>query len=314
MTRHFEHDYLDLIRAAWETGDPRADRTGVGTRALFGRTLDVDLTRGFPATTTKRLAFKGVLSERLWILEGSGDERRLAEILHGTRDPAKRTIWTDNAEGTTGSRHAPAYPGDLGRVYGVQERQWRRFSRAEKAIYNPIMGDGSVAPRAEAWVENPPLDQVAEVVRKLRESPADRRMMVSSWNPGELDQMALPPCHYAWQVFARSDGSLELMFHMRSVDLFLGLPFDVASYALLAHMLAQVTGRRATRLFMTFGDTHVYQNHGEAVATQLARAPAEALPTLWINPEIKELKDFTMQDFALSGYDPQPAIPAEMAK
>lgn len=274
-----EQAYLDALRNILENGSDRKGRSG-DTRALFALQLRCDLNEGFPALTTKKLAFKAVKSELLWFLEGSSDDNRLKE-LNGT----DTTIWTANSEADYWKPKA-AFPGDLGRIYGVQWRKWQ----------GP---DGLV------------VDQVARVIDKIKNDPADRRLVVSAWNPGELDQMALPPCHMLFQFFVSGD---DLSLHMvqRSCDMFLGVPFNIASYALLLSMVAQVTGKKPKELVMTLNDAHIYHNHFDAVKEQLLRDPLP-LPKLWLNPEVTDIDSFTMDDIKLEGYESHPAIKAEMA-
>lgn len=290
MIQTWETQYLDLVEDILRNGDDRVDRTGVGTRAVFGRHLDIDLTQGFPAVTTKKLAWKAVVSELLWFLEGSSDERRLAKILHGTRDSSKKTIWTDNAQADYWKPKAK-FDGDLGPVYGVQWRGW--LATAEDGSHRHI-------------------DQVAEVVNKLKTNPTDRRMIISAWNVADLGAVALPPCHMMAQFFVEK-GRLSCNMYQRSVDTMLGLPFNVASYALLVHMLAQVTNLQIGRLIMSLGDTHIYSNHLEAAKIQLDRTPTQP-PFLLLNPAIKDIDSFTMADVgSLGGYTPQESIKMEMA-
>ena len=273
--------YLDSLKFVLENGSVREDRTGTGTIGVFGMQQRYDLTLGFPAVTTKKLAFKACLSELLWFLEGTGDERRLAEILHGTRDTDKRTIWTDNATSDYWKPKAK-YDGDLGRVYGVQ---WRDF--------------GGV-------------DQVVELINGIKKDPYGRRHILTAWNPGELDQMALPPCHCFAQFYVTADGRLSCQMYQRSCDMFLGVPFNIASYSLLTHMISQVCGLEAGEFVHVLGDAHIYLNHVEQVKEQLAREPLP-LPTLWINPDVKDIFKFTMEDFRLDGYNHHPPIKAPMA-
>lgn len=275
-----ERPYLDLLREVLEHGSDRDDRTGVGTRALFGKTMRFDLSQGFPAVTTKKLAFKAVKSELLWFLEASTDDNRLKEL-----NGSEKTIWTANAEADYWAPKAK-FSGDLGRVYGVQWRSWQK-------------PDGTT------------VDQIADVIDQLTKNPTSRRLIVTAWNPGELDQMALPPCHMFFQFFV-ADGKLSLFMHQRSCDMFLGVPFNIASYSLLLSMVAQVTGYQPGEFIHSLGDTHIYQNHFEAVREQLAREPY-APPTLWLNPEVKDINSFTMDDIKLEGYESHPSIKAEMA-
>jgi len=273
--------YLDNLKFVLENGTVREDRTGVGTIGVFGMQSRYDLTKGFPAVTTKKLAFKACLSELLWFLEGTGDERRLAEILYGSRDADKRTIWTDNATSDYWLPKAK-FPGDLGRVYGVQ---WRDF--------------GGV-------------DQVVELIKGIKKDPYSRRHILTAWNPGELDQMALPPCHCFAQFYVSADGKLSCQMYQRSCDMFLGVPFNIASYSLLTHMISQVCGLEAGEFVHVLGDAHIYLDHVEQVKEQLAREPLP-LPTLWINPDVKDIDKFTMQDFRLDNYQSHSAIKADIA-
>ena len=273
--------YLDSLKFVLENGQERKDRTGTGTIGVFGMQQRYDLFKGFPAVTTKKLAFKACLSELLWFLEGSNDERRLAEILHGSSEEDKRTIWTDNALAPYWLPKAK-FQGDLGRVYGVQ---WRDF--------------GGV-------------DQVQELINGIKKDPYSRRHILTAWNPGQLDQMALPPCHCFAQFYVSADGKLSCQMYQRSCDMFLGVPFNIASYSLLTHMIAQVCGLEAGEFVHVLGDAHIYLNHVEQVKEQLAREPLP-LPTLWINPDVKDILNFTMEDFRLDGYNSYASIKAPMA-
>jgi len=274
-----EQAYLDALRDIMETGIDREGRNG-STRAKFAIQIRADISKGFPALTTKKLAFKAVKSELLWFIEGSSDDNRLKE-LNGT----DKTIWTANAEADYWKPKAK-FPGDLGRVYGVQWRSWRK-------------PDGTT------------VDQLARVIDKIKNDPADRRLIVTAWNPGELDEMALPPCHMIFQFFVAGD-KLSLHMVQRSCDMFLGVPFNIASYALLLSMVAQVTGKVPHELVMTLNDAHIYHDHFDAVKEQLEREPM-AFPKLWLNPEVTDINGFTMDDIKLEDYESHPAIKAEMA-
>ena len=277
--------YLDALKYVLENGTDRKDRTGTGTRAVFGMQLRFNMENGFPAVTTKKLPWKSVASELLWFIEGSNDERRLAEILHGTRDKEKTTIWTANAKADYWKPKAK-FEGDLGRVYGVQWRKWK----------SP---DGNE------------IDQLANAIKMIKENPTSRRIIVTAWNPGELDKMALPPCHAFFQFFV-ADGKLSLQMYQRSCDMFLGVPFNIASYSLLLHMMARVTDLKAGNFVHVLADAHIYQNHFEQVLEQLERKPFK-LPSLYLNPEIKNIDDFKMEDIRLENYESHPAIKAPMA-
>ena len=275
-----EQSYLDALRLILETGVDRDDRTGTGTRALFGLQMRFNMQEGFPAITTKKLAFKAVKSELLWFLEGSTDDNRLKEL-----NGSEKTIWTANAEAEYWKPKA-TYPGDLGRVYAAQWRKWQK-------------PDGTT------------VDQIAEVIEQIKKDPNSRRLIVTAWNPGELDQMALPPCHMFFQFFV-ANGKLSLLMHQRSCDMFLGVPFNIASYSLLLHMVAQVTGLQAHEFIHSLGDAHIYNNHFDAVKEQLSRTPLPS-PTLSLNPDVKTIEGFSMDDINLVNYESHPAIKATMA-
>lgn len=313
MSNTFEYDYLDLLHFILNKGEDRTDRTGTGTRGVFGCSLNIDLRDGFPMLTTKKLPFKSILSELLWFIEGSGDERRLAELLHGTRDKNKTTIWTANAQGTSGSTFAPTFEGDLGRVYGVQ---WRSWSSAKIQSYEDYIEhhDGSTTTTYfNAKVQQTKVDQLAQVIHKLKNNPTDRRIVMTAWNPGELGQMALPPCHMFVQFYMSNDRHLHAQMYQRSVDTFLGLPFNIASYSLLVHMLAHLVDAKPGTLNMILGDTHIYKDHFSAVREQLDRDPSDSVPQLVINRKVADIDDFKMEDFTLAGYEPQPHIAAKMS-
>lgn len=270
--------YNDVLRRIMDEGIDRLGRNAT-TRALFAIQMRFKMSGGFPAVTTKKLAFKAMKGELLWFLEGSGDDNRLKEIT-GTQ----KTIWTDNAQADYWKPKAK-FDGDLGRIYGVQWRSWQ-------------------APDGKK------VDQIAEVIEKIKKTPADRRLIVTAWNPGEIDQMALPPCHAFFQFFV-ADGKISLHMIQRSCDMFLGVPFNIASYSLLLHMIAQVTGTVADECVITFNDAHIYHEHFDAVKEQLSREPM-ALPQLWLNPAVKDINGFTMDDIKLENYQSHPSIPAPM--
>lgn len=295
--------YLKDLQFILDNGVESKDRTGTGTISVFGMQSRYDLTKGFPAVTTKKLAWKSVVSELLWFIEGSGDERRLAEILHGTRDDAKSTIWTANAQADYWTPKAE-YPGDLGRVYGVQWRHWRKYTERKDMGDAHLGGVRVAADRTE-------VDQLANLIAGIKSKPEDRRHIITAWNPGELDQMALPPCHSFAQFYVRN-GKLSCQMYQRSADFFLGVPFNIASYSLFTHMIAQVCDLGVGEFVHTIGDAHIYSNHVEQVKEQLSRETL-ALPTLRLNPAIKDIDGFTMADIELVDYQSHGAIKAAMA-
>jgi len=260
--------YLDLLRLVLENGTDRPDRTGTGTRSLFGHQMRFDLSQGFPLLTTKKLHKKSIIVELLWFLRGETNVRWLQE--RGVK------IWDAWADAN----------GDLGPVYGSQWRSW------------PDGKGGTI-------------DQIAAVVESIRTNPQSRRHIVTAWNPAEVDDMALPPCHCLFQFYV-ADGRLSCQLYQRSADVFLGVPFNIASYALLTQMIAQVTGLRAGDFIHTFGDVHLYHNHFEQAREQLGRTP-RALPRLVLNPARTSIFDFEFEDFAIEDYDPHPHIKAEVA-
>ena len=283
-----EDDYLDLLHTVRNQGEMRGEeRTGVGTRSRFMSWLNFDLREGFPLLTTKKVAFKSVLSELLWFIEGSQNERRLAEIHYGkprTELRDKKTIWTANADnqGKALGHYNTEDNKDLGPVYGLQWRNW----------------DG--------------IDQLANVIEGIKNSPQSRRHILSAWNVSDLDKMALPPCHTFSQFYVNNQGELNCNLYQRSADLFLGVPFNIASYALLTHMIAHVCGLKVGEYYHTIGDGHIYNNHIDAVDEQLARK-SKKFPQLKIIGDHKTIDDFTMDSFEIVGYDPHPFIKAPMA-
>ena len=257
--------YLDLLRDVLENGVDKMDRTGVGTRSVFGRQMRFDLNKGFPLMTTRKMHLKSIIYELLWFLKGDTNVKYLQE--HGVR------IWNEWADEN----------GDLGPVYGSQWRNWN--------------GEG--------------IDQIAEVIEKLKKTPNDRRMIVSAWNVGKIAEMHLPPCHMMFQFYV-ANNKLSCMLYQRSCDMFLGVPFNIASYALLTMMVAQVCGYELGEFIHTLGDTHIYHNHFEQVREQLSRTPYE-LPQMRINPEVKDINDFKYEDFELQGYQSYEAIKGQVA-
>ncbi len=260
--------YLDLLQDILDHGTDRGDRTGTGTRSVFGRQLRFDLSKGFPLVTTKKVFLKGIIHELLWFIAGDTNIKYLTD--HGVH------IWDEWADEN----------GDLGPVYGHQWRSWP-------------------APDGKT------IDQLAQVIEMIQKSPDSRRLIVSAWNPGEVDDMALPPCHTLFQFYV-ADGRLSCQLYQRSADMFLGVPFNIASYALLTMMTAQATGLEPGEFVHTFGDAHIYSNHFDQVREQLSREPRE-LPKMLINDNVKSIFDFCYDDFQLVGYDPWPAIKAPVA-
>ena len=257
--------YLDLLQEFMDNGVVKLDRTGVGTRSVFGRQMRFDLSKGFPLVTTKKVHLKSIIHELLWFIKGSTNIKYLQD--YGVR------IWNEWADEN----------GDLGPVYGSQWRNWN--------------GEG--------------IDQLAEVIDKLKHNPNDRRMIVSAWNVGKIAEMRLPPCHMMFQFYVAGN-KLSCMLYQRSCDMFLGVPFNIASYALLTMMIAQVCGLEPGEFIHTLGDTHIYHNHFEQVREQLSRQPLP-LPVMKLNPAVKNIDDFTYDDFTLEGYESYGKLAAPVA-
>jgi len=295
--------YKELLQDILDNGEVKDDRTGVGTYSVFGRHIRFDLRRGFPAVTTKKLAWKACVGELLWFIEGSSDERRLAELTHGTSE-GKVTIWTPNAEASYW-KHKAQFEGDLGRVYGVQWRHWNKY-RTEKDMGQAHKGGTRLA------VDKIEVDQLANLIKGLTEDPNGRRHILSAWNVSELDEMALPPCHVMSQFYVNKNKELSCHMYQRSVDVFLGLPFNIASYALLTHLLAHHCGLKVGELIISTGDTHIYKDHVEQVKEQLTREPYP-LPTLMLNTQKNNIFEMTMQDIHLENYQSHGPIKATMA-
>lgn len=255
--------YLDLLQHIMDNGVDRGDRTGTGTRSVFGYQMRFDLADGFPLITTKKVHLKSIIHELLWFIKGDTNVHYLQE--NGVR------IWNEWADEN----------GDLGHIYGYQWRSW------------PDYKGGFV-------------DQLAVAINDIKNNPNSRRIIVSAWNVGDLDNMNLPPCHAFFQFYV-ANGRLSLQLYQRSADTFLGVPFNIASYALLLMMVAQVTGLQPGEFIHTLGDTHIYHNHFDQVKLQLGREPRK-LPKMLINPDIKDINDFTYDDFRLVDYDPHPHI------
>jgi len=294
--------YLDALAKVLNEGTVKDDRTGVGTISCFGMQQRYDLSKGFPAVTTKKLAWKACVGELLWFIEGSGDERRLAEITHGTKD-GTTTIWTPNALAPYWKPKAQ-FEGDLGRVYGVQWRHWRKYIEQKDMGPAHLGGTRVAADRYE-------VDQLRNLIDGIKRDPHGRRHILSAWNPGELDAMALPPCHTFAQFYV-ANGKLSCQMYQRSCDMFLGVPFNIASYSLLTHMIAQVCGLGVGEFVHVLGDAHIYSNHVEQVKEQLGREPLPC-PTLWLNPNVTDIDKFTMSDIELKDYQHYAPIKAEMA-
>ncbi len=257
--------YLDMLRYVLENGVDKMDRTGVGTRSVFGQQMRFDLSKGFPLMTTKKMHLKSIIHELLWFIKGDTNVKYLQD--NGVR------IWNEWADEN----------GDLGPIYGSQWRNWN--------------GEG--------------IDQLAQVVDKLKNNPNDRRMIVSAWNVSKIPEMHLPPCHMMFQFYV-ANGKLSCMLYQRSCDMFLGVPFNIASYALLTMMLAQVCDLEPGEFVHTLGDTHIYHNHFEQVKEQLRREPL-SLPTMKLNPQVKDINDFKYEDFTLENYECYGAIKAQVA-
>ena len=260
--------YLDLLRLALETGTEKHDRTGTGTRSLFGHQMRFDLAAGFPMVTTKKLHLKSIIYELLWFLRGETNVKWLQE--HGV------SIWDEWADAA----------GELGPVYGYQWRSW------------PSNGDGTI-------------DQISNLIADIKRNPESRRLIVTAWNPADVPKMALPPCHCLFQFYV-ANGRLSCQLYQRSADIFLGVPFNIASYALLTLMVAQVTGLQPGDFVHSLGDAHLYLNHIEQAKEQLSRAPLP-LPTMRLNPDVKDIFDFKFEDFTLENYQAHPSIKAPIA-
>jgi thymidylate synthase len=260
--------YLDLLKHIRDNGAVKQDRTGIGTKSIFGYQMRFDLQQGFPLLTTKKVHLKSIIYELLWFISGDTNIKYLKE--HGV------SIWDEWADTN----------GDLGPVYGHQWRSW------------PTPDGKSI-------------DQLANVIDTIKNNPDSRRILVSAWNPGEVDKMALPPCHCLFQFYV-AEGKLSCQLYQRSADTFLGVPFNIASYSLLTMMIAQVCGLQPGEFIHTTGDTHLYLNHIEQVNLQLSREP-RALPKMIINPEVNDLFSFKYEDFRLEGYEPWPTIKAPVA-
>jgi thymidylate synthase len=300
------NQYLAVLKEVLTKGTIRDDRTGTGTISYFGMQQRYDLSQSFPAVTTKRLAWRACVGELLWMIEGSGDERRLAEITHGTREGVS-TIWTPNALAPYWKPRAK-FEGDLGRVYGVQWRHWRTPVEHKAMSFKDDFG---TTYNRQSSIHFKEVDQLLNLINGIRQDPHGRRHILSAWNPGELDAMALPPCHVLAQFYV-SNGRLSCQMYQRSCDMFLGVPFNIASYSLLTAMIAQVCGLAVGEFVHVLGDAHIYLNHVEQVKEQISREPLPA-PTLWLNPDITDITKFTMADIRLDNYTSLSSISAAMA-
>lgn len=260
--------YLDLLQRVLDEGVEKTDRTGTGTKSVFGHQMRFHMADGFPLLTTKKLHLKSIIYELLWFLQGDTNVKYLQE--HGVR------IWNEWADEN----------GELGPVYGHQWRSWPDYNGGR-------------------------IDQIGNLVEQIKKNPDSRRLMVSAWNVAEVDKMALPPCHCLFQFYV-ANGTLSLQLYQRSADIFLGVPFNIASYALLLQMMAQVTGLKCGDFVHTLGDAHIYLNHMEQVHEQLGREPRE-LPKMILNPEVKDLFKFQFEDFTLENYNPHPHIAGVVA-
>jgi thymidylate synthase len=279
--------YLDLMRHVLDHGHQKSDRTGTGTTSVFGYQMRFNLADGFPLVTTKKAHLRSIIHELLWFLKGDTNIQYLKD--NGV------TIWDEWADEN----------GNLGPVYGYQWRSWPAIETSRDS------GGSRRAPPEGEPLKIRHIDQIAQAVDQIKHNPDSRRIIVSAWNVGEIDNMALPPCHAFFQFYV-ADGKLSCQLYQRSADIFLGVPFNIASYALLTMMMAQVCGLKPGDFVHTLGDAHIYSNHMEQVNLQLSREP-RPLPTMKINPEAKDIFGFKFEDFVLEGYDPHPAIKAPVA-
>jgi len=297
--------YLDLLQHVLEHGKFKADRTGTGTYSLFGAQTRYSLRNDFPLLTTKKLHLRSIIHELLWFLSGDSDTRYLQEN--------NVTIWKEWAK--------EKYEKDLGPVYGKQWRHWTGYSlnpvvdanAGHPTLFNlkDFTVDGTSEPTGKREVTDHGIDQIARVIAEIKKSPDSRRLIVSAWNVVDIEKMALAPCHCLFQFYV-SDGELSCQLYQRSADIFLGVPFNIASYALLTWMVAQVCRLKPGAFVHTFGDLHLYSNHVEQAKLQLTREP-RPLPTMKLNPAVKSIDNFKFEDFELVSYDPHPAIKAPVA-
>ncbi len=299
-TKSDEYQYLDLLRDVLKNGKFKDDRTKTGTKSVFGRQIRFDLQKGFPLLTTKKVYMRAIIHELLWFLKGDRNIKYLVDrdvhiwddwpyqkyteaMKKKRKKPLTQEKFVEKIKAD--SKFAKTY-GDLGPVYGVQWRKWKTPEGKE-------------------------IDQVAMIIKRIKEKPYDRRLIISAWNVAYIEQMALPPCHSFFQFYV-NDGKLSCHLYQRSADLFLGVPFNIASYGLLTMMFAQVTGLKPGEFIHTFGDTHIYSNHIKQVKEQLRRKPRN-FPKMEINPRVRNIDDFVFEDFKVVGYDPHPPIKAPVA-
>ncbi|MFC5560331.1 thymidylate synthase [Ureibacillus thermophilus] len=318
MEKHPEYQYLNLLKYILENGVKKADRTGTGTISIFGYQMRFDLSKGFPLLTTKRVPFKLVASELLWFIKGDTNIRYLLEHNNHIWDEWAFKKWVESDE----------YDGPDMTDFGLRAARDEEFAKVldaqMKIFHEKVLSDEEFAKKygelgpvyGKQWRSWPgengeAIDQLKNVIEQIKRNPDSRRLIVSAWNPAEVDDMALPPCHTLFQFYV-AEGKLSCQLYQRSADVFLGVPFNIASYALLTHLIAHECGLEVGEFIHSFGDTHIYLNHLNQVKEQLSREP-KALPTLKINPEKKSVFDIELEDLSIEGYDPHPAIKAPVA-
>lgn len=316
--RHPEYAYLDLLQHILDTGVEKGDRTGTGTISIFGYQMRFDLSKGFPLLTTKRVPFKLIASELLWFIKGDTNIRYLLEHNNHIWDEWAFKKWVESDE----------YEGPDMTDFGLRAAKDPEFAKVldeqMNVFNNKILSDDEFAKKygdlgpvyGKQWRSWPAengetIDQLKKVIDQIKNNPNSRRLIVSAWNPAEVDDMALPPCHTFFQFYV-AEGKLSCQLYQRSADVFLGVPFNIASYALLTHLIAHECGLEVGEFIHSFGDTHIYLNHLNQVKEQLSREP-KALPTLKINPEKKSIFDIELEDLSIEGYDPHPTIKAPVA-
>ena len=298
--------YQDMLKHVLENGQERKDRTGTGTIGVFGYQNRYDLQEGFPLMTTKKTSFRIIAEELLWFLKGSVELRDLLDVnVNIWNDDAYRWHLTNNPESSmTKERFLEVVKqgesdtyglGDLGPIYGFQWRSWTNGDIDENGNYTEDV-----------------IDQIDNVIKSIKEDPYGRRHIISAWNAADVPDMALPPCHLLFQFYVSNDNKLSCQLYQRSADIFLGVPFNIASYALLIHVIAHLTDLEVGEFIHTFGDLHAYANHVKQIETQLSREPKE-LPKLEIARNVESINDFTLEDFSLSGYDPHPVIKGKVS-